>query len=72
MCVTEIKAQVHFNTQMLQTIAKKMDGISSASEEGEEETSNVDITFPIDSKEDLLLVDEKLQSKESRKKVVSI
>nr|XP_022311174.1 uncharacterized protein LOC111116470 [Crassostrea virginica] len=69
-CVTEIKAQVHFNTQMLQTIAKKMDGISSASEEGEEETSNVDITFPIDSKEDLLLVDEKLQSKESRKKVV--
>lgn len=53
MCVTEIKAQVHFNTQMLQTIAKKMDGISSASEEGEEETSNVDITFPIDSKEDL-------------------
>ena len=72
MCVTEIKAQVHFNTQMLQTIAKKMDGISSASEEGEEETSNVDINFPIDSKEDLLLVDEKLQSEESRKKVVSI
>ena len=40
--------------------------------EGEEKTANVDITFPIDFKEDLLLVDEKLQSEDSRKKVVSI
>ena len=57
---------------VLPVINMAMWPIKWTSEEGEEETSNVDITFPIDSKENLLLVDEKLQSDESRKKVVSI
>lgn len=48
--VEEVKAQVHFNTKLLQIIAKKLDNISTANfEEVEEDVRGLDI--PITSKE---------------------
>ncbi|XP_062576465.1 uncharacterized protein LOC134238352 isoform X2 [Saccostrea cucullata] len=69
-CIEEVKVQTHHNTKLLQAIMKKLDGLSVADDATEEGANEININFPLTTKDMLLELEDNLQNENTVRKLV--